>query len=117
MCIVLRTWEPQSAKRVSWSAASVGYKSKVPTLAESGFPGFDMNDWNGLFAGAGTPRAVVDRMAAVAAVSAKSAAVRARMDPAGAIMIGNAPDVFARWLTEQRQGAIEVIRDAGITLG
>jgi tripartite-type tricarboxylate transporter receptor subunit TctC len=89
----------------------------VPTLAESGFPGFDMNDWNGLFAGAGTPRAVVDRMAAVAAVSAKSAAVRARMDPAGAIMIGNAPDVFARWLTEQRQGAMEVIRDAGITLG
>jgi hypothetical protein len=56
-------------------------------------------------------------MAAVAAVSAKSAAVRARMDPAGAIMIGNAPDVFARWLTEQRQGAVEVIRDAGITLG
>jgi tripartite-type tricarboxylate transporter receptor subunit TctC len=89
----------------------------VPTLAESGFPGFDMNDWNGLFAGAGTPRAVVERMAAVAAVSAKSAAVRARMDPAGAIMIGNAPDVFARWLTEQRQGALEVIRDAGITLG
>jgi hypothetical protein len=39
------------------------------------------------------------------------------MDPAGAIMIGNAPDVFARWLTEQRQGALEVIRDAGITLG
>jgi hypothetical protein len=53
----------------------------------------------------------------MAAVSAKSAPVRARMDPAGAIMIGNAPDFFARSLTNQRQGALEVIRDAGITLG
>jgi tripartite-type tricarboxylate transporter receptor subunit TctC len=89
----------------------------VPTLAESGFPGFDMNDWNGLFAAAGTPRPIIERMAAVAAVSAKAQAVRARMDPAGAIMIGNAPDVFANWMNEQRRTALEVIRDAGITLG
>jgi tripartite-type tricarboxylate transporter receptor subunit TctC len=89
----------------------------VPTLAESGFPGFDLNDWNGLFAGAGTPRAVVDRMAALAAVAAKAPAVRARMDPAGAIMIGNSPDAFAEWLTAQRSLALQVIRDANITLG
>jgi tripartite-type tricarboxylate transporter receptor subunit TctC len=90
---------------------------EVPTLAESGFPGFDLNDWNGLFAGAGTPRAVVDRMAALAAVAAKAPAVRARMDPAGAIMIGNSPDAFAEWLTAQRSLALQVIRDANITLG
>jgi hypothetical protein len=65
-------------------------------------------------ASAAWPRAVVDSMAAV---SAKSAPVHARMDPAGAIMIGNTPDFFARSLTNQRQGALEVIRDAGITLG
>jgi hypothetical protein len=56
-------------------------------------------------------------MAAVAAVSARSAAVRARMDPAGAIMIGNSPQEFANWLTAQRGNAAEVIRSAGITLG
>lgn len=89
----------------------------VPTLAESGFPGFDMNDWNGLFAGAGVPKPIVDRMAAVAAVSCKAPAVRARMDPAGAIMVGNSPEAFADWLVGQRRNAGEVIREAGITLG
>lgn len=89
----------------------------VPTLAESGFPGFDLNDWNGLFAGAGTPRAIVERVAAVAAVSARSAAVRARMDPAGAVMVGNSPEEFSNWLVGQRRLATEVIREAGITLG
>jgi homoaconitase/3-isopropylmalate dehydratase large subunit len=59
------------------------------------------------------PRAVMESMTAV---SAKSAPVRARMDPAGAIMIGNAPDFFACSLTNQRQGALELICDAGITL-
>lgn len=89
----------------------------VPTIAESGFPGFDLNDWNGLFAGAGTPNAVVERVAAAAAVAVKSPAVRARMDPAGAIMIGNSPEAFATWLASQRRAAAEVIRTAGITLG
>jgi tripartite-type tricarboxylate transporter receptor subunit TctC len=89
----------------------------VPTIAESGFPGFDMNDWNGLFAAAATPRAAINRMAAVAAVSAKSPAVLARMDPAGAIMVGNSPEAFATWLAGQRRTAVEVIREAGITLG
>jgi tripartite-type tricarboxylate transporter receptor subunit TctC len=89
----------------------------VPTLAESGFPGFDLTDWNGLFAATGTPRAAIDRMAAVAKVSARAPAVRARMDPAGAIMVGNAPEEFSAWLAEQRRTAQQVIRTAGITLG
>ncbi len=89
----------------------------VPTIAESGFPGFDLNDWNGLFAATGTPRVAIEKMAAAAAVSAKAAPVRARMDPAGAIMIGNSPEAFATWLAVQRRTAGEVIRQAGITLG
>jgi tripartite-type tricarboxylate transporter receptor subunit TctC len=90
---------------------------EVPTIAESGFPGFDLNDWNGLFAGAGVPRPIIERMAAAMATSARSPAVRARMDPAGAIMVGNAPDAFAAWLQSQRQAVQQIIREANITLG
>lgn len=89
----------------------------VPTLAESGFPGFDLNDWNGLFAGAGTPREAVDKMASTLATSARAPAVRARMDPAGAIMVGNSPEEFSGWLANQRRLALELIRAAKITLG
>ena len=47
----------------------------IPTVAESGFPGFDMVDWNGLFAATGTPREAIDKLAAAAAVSAKAPVV------------------------------------------
>lgn len=89
----------------------------VPTIAESGFPGYDMNDWNGIFAATGTPTAAITRIAAAAAVSARAAAVRARMDPAGALMVGSSPEAFATWLDGQRRTAVEVVRSAGITLG
>ena len=90
---------------------------EVPTLAESGFPGFDMNDWNGLFAQAGAPREVVARMAAAVAEACRDPGVRARMDPLGAEMVGNMPEAFAEWLAGQRPLLARVIREAGITLG
>ena len=100
------------------SPARVPSLPDVPTLAESGFPGFDLTDWNGLFAATGTPRVAIERIAARTALTrAFAGAVLARMDPAGAIMVGNSPEEFAAWLGGQRRTAVEVIRAAGITLG
>lgn len=99
------------------SLARVPSLPDAPTLSESGFPGFDLTDWNGLFAAAGTPRVAIERLAAAARVSARAPAVLARMDPAGAVMVGNSPEEFASWLAGQRRTAEEVIRTAGITLG
>lgn len=90
---------------------------EVPTLAESGFPGYDMNDWNGVFAAAGTPPPIIERLGAAIAQATADAAVRQRMDAAGAIMVGNRPAEFASWLAAQRAVCEQVIREAGITLG
>jgi tripartite-type tricarboxylate transporter receptor subunit TctC len=89
----------------------------VPTLAERGFPGFDMNDWNGLFAAAGAPPAILRRLAAAVGEACRDAGVKARMDPLGAEMVGNQPEEFAAWLDAQRPVVGQVIREAGITLG
>ena len=89
----------------------------VPSLAERGFPGFDMNDWNGLFAPAGVPRGIIRRMAGAIGEACRDAGVRARMDPLGAEMVGSQPEEFATWLEAQRPIVSQVIRDAGITLG
>jgi tripartite-type tricarboxylate transporter receptor subunit TctC len=89
----------------------------VPTLAERGFPGFDMNDWNGLFAPASVPRATIRRMAGAIGEACRDAGVKARMDPLGAEMVGSRPEEFATWLEAQRPIVSQVIRDAGITLG
>lgn len=89
----------------------------VPTLAERGFPGFDMNDWNGLFAAAGAPQAILRRLAAAVGEACRDAGVKARMDPLGAEMVGSQPEEFAAWLEAQRPVVSQVIREAGITLG
>jgi tripartite-type tricarboxylate transporter receptor subunit TctC len=89
----------------------------APTLAESGFPGYDMNDWNGLFAATGVPQPIVLTMAAAVAEACRDPATRARMDPLGAEMVGSTPEGFATWLEAQRPVVARVIRDAGITLG
>ncbi len=74
----------------------------MPTLAESGFPGYDMNDWNGLFAATGVPQPIIHRLAAAVAEACRDPVVRARMDPLGADLIGNTPEAFATWLAAQR---------------
>jgi tripartite-type tricarboxylate transporter receptor subunit TctC len=45
------------------SRARLEWLPEVPTIAESGYPGYEVNVWYGLFAPAGTPAAVVDQLA------------------------------------------------------
>lgn len=89
----------------------------VPTLAETVAPGFEMNDWNGLFAARGVPAEIIHKLAAANARACADAGVRERMDAAGAIMSGSTPEAFAAWLEKQRGPVEQVIRAAGITLG
>ncbi len=88
----------------------------APTLNESGFPGFDLNDWNGMFAASGTPPAIIDRMQAVIAESVKDAKVRERLDPTGADLVANSPGEFKTWLAGQRDLLGKLITEAGIKL-
>jgi tripartite-type tricarboxylate transporter receptor subunit TctC len=88
----------------------------VPTLAESGYPGFDLNDWNGLFAATGTPPALVDRMQAVVAEAIKDPKVKERLDPTGAELVANSPAQFRTWIDGQRDLLGKLIAEAGIKL-
>ncbi len=81
----------------------------VPTLAESGYPGFDLSDWNGLFAATGTPPAVV-------AEAVKDPKVKERLDPTGADLVANTPAQFKTWINGQRELLGKLIVEAGIKL-
>jgi tripartite-type tricarboxylate transporter receptor subunit TctC len=89
----------------------------VPTLAESGFPGFDMDDWNGLFAPAGTPEPVVAKLQSAVAQACRDPGVQAAMAPRGTVLGGQSTADFKRWLADQREVVARVIREANITLG
>ena len=89
----------------------------VPTIAESGYPGYDMIDWNGLFAATGTPVELIARMQAVCAEAIKDAKVRERLDAAGAVLTPNTPAEFKAWLEGQRTLLGKLIVDGNIKLG
>ncbi|HEY2134983.1 MAG TPA: tripartite tricarboxylate transporter substrate binding protein [Xanthobacteraceae bacterium] len=68
----------------------------VPTVAESGFPGFNVLTWNGLVAPAGTPKAVVDLLAGEVAQAVKDPKFLARLQSYGVDPVGNTPAEFAK---------------------
>ena len=89
----------------------------VPTIAESGYPGYDMIDWNGLFAATGTPPALIARMQAVCAEAIKDAKVKERLDASGAVLTPNTPAEFKAWLDGQRTLLGKLITEGDIKLG
>jgi len=88
----------------------------VPTLAESGFPGFDMVSWQALVAPAGTPRAVVDRLNAEVAKVLKTPEMKEKMTGLGTDVVANSPEQFAQYLREETAKWSKIVKDAGIKL-
>lgn len=90
---------------------------EIPTIAESGFPGYELNEWNGLYAPAATPAPVITRLYDAARHALSDAQVRQRLDALGAIPVGTPPDVFARYVRDQTALMGRIVREARIELG
>lgn len=88
----------------------------VPTLSESGLPGFDVSEWVGLFAPAGTSPEIAARLQQALAASLAEEEVRARLDRLGAIPVGSTPAAFARYVTEGRAAMTTLVREANIRI-
>lgn len=73
----------------------------IPTLMELGLVDYPVESWNALFAPAGTPKPVIDRLAAVMAEMAKDEAHQKRMADIGSIAVANSPGDFSRMLHEE----------------
>jgi len=99
------------------SAARNAAYPDVPTIAERGFPGYDMDDWFGLFAASGTPEEPMKRMQAVVEKVTRDPALAAVMAPLGMVPVGNSTQEFTAWLARQRELLQKLVRDANITLG
>jgi tripartite-type tricarboxylate transporter receptor subunit TctC len=89
----------------------------VPTVAEQGFPGFELNEWNGLYAPAGVPPQVTERLYEAARHALADATVRQRLDALGALPLGTPPVEFARYVAAQREAMAQLVRETGIEAG
>jgi tripartite-type tricarboxylate transporter receptor subunit TctC len=85
----------------------------VPTIAESGFPGFKAATWNGLLAPAGTPRDIVERIAAEVARSLKDPKVSERFVSFGADPVSTSPEEFAAMIAAEIPQWADAVNAAG----
>lgn len=86
----------------------------VPTVAESGYPGFEAIGWFALFAPAGTPVAVRDRVAAELAAIVKGKDMVAYLESQGAIAAGIAGDAFRKYIVDDSAHWKRVADAAGV---
>jgi tripartite-type tricarboxylate transporter receptor subunit TctC len=86
---------------------------ELPTIAESGLPGFDISTWFGIFAPGGTPRPIVDRLHDAFVDALHAPDVRATMKKMGAEPVGNTPEQFAAYIQSEAKKYAQVIRASG----
>jgi tripartite-type tricarboxylate transporter receptor subunit TctC len=87
---------------------------EVPTLAESGLGGFEVNNWIGMFGPAGMPPAVTARLNAAVLEVMRSPEVRQRMLTEGARFTATTPEQFAAFVAAETAKWGKLIRDVGI---
>jgi tripartite-type tricarboxylate transporter receptor subunit TctC len=97
------------------SATRTALARDVPTMAEAGLPGYEVTMWNGLFAPAGTPREIVDRLAKAANKAILSPAIKSKIEMNGGDTISMGPKAFEDYLQKDVDRWTDAIRDAGIT--
>jgi tripartite-type tricarboxylate transporter receptor subunit TctC len=96
------------------SAQRVAVAPDVPTVAESGVPGFDVTPWFGLLAPAGTPAGVITKVNAETVRALRDAALRARFDERGFEVFATSPEAFGALLRSEIPRIAELIRSRGI---
>jgi tripartite-type tricarboxylate transporter receptor subunit TctC len=88
----------------------------VPTVAESGFPSFEANGWNALFAPAGTPREIVDKLNAQVNAYLKSDAGRDQLRKMVMTPGGGTPEQLKAFLDRENAKWGPIVKEANITL-
>ena len=103
----LRALAVTSLKRSSAAPA-------VPTISESGYPGFQVTGWNALIAPAGTPPAIVRKLHLETVKALSLADLRAKFQDLALEPVGNAPDELAAIIKSEIPRWAKAVRDSGI---
>ncbi|NSX12986.1 tripartite tricarboxylate transporter substrate binding protein [Cupriavidus taiwanensis] len=86
----------------------------VPTVAEQGYPGFEMTQWYGLLAPASLPQAAADKLADATMKAVKSQTSVERLSADAAIVVGGTPAEFSRFIAQEQQRWKPIIARASI---
>ena len=88
----------------------------VPTVAEQGFPGFEMTQWYGLLAPAKTPPAIIDTLHRASATVLADPGIKKKILEQGAEVVANSPAEFRTFVKEETERLGRVIREYQIQI-
>jgi tripartite-type tricarboxylate transporter receptor subunit TctC len=87
---------------------------ELPTVAESGYPGFEVRSWYGLLAPAATPKPIIDKLSSQIAAILRQPEVLAKLASDGAEPGGDTPAEFAAYIRSEGARWGRVVKSAGI---
>ncbi|HZO46596.1 MAG TPA: tripartite tricarboxylate transporter substrate binding protein [Xanthobacteraceae bacterium] len=87
----------------------------VPTVAESGYPGFEATQWVGILTTGGTPKPVIDRLNAELNKTMRDTAIIERFEKMGVSLVGGGSDDFQKKIVSEYRNWVEIAREANIT--
>jgi tripartite-type tricarboxylate transporter receptor subunit TctC len=98
------------------SASRVKALPQVPTIAESGYPGFEALTWHSVAVRAGTPPDIVRKLNGEIVRILKSEEFRSKVPDPSAVIVANSPEEFARFLQSENARWKKVIETGGFRL-
>ncbi|HEY0292440.1 MAG TPA: tripartite tricarboxylate transporter substrate binding protein [Hansschlegelia sp.] len=84
----------------------------IPTIAET-LPGYETYSWNALFAPAGTPKEIVDKLHDAGVAAVNDPLVKAKLSDASAVIVGSTPDELAAHVTKELAKWAPIVADSG----
>ena len=87
-----------------------------PTVAESGYPGYESSNWHGLVVPAKTPQETIARIHAAAVAALKRPEIGKRMRDLGLTPIGDQPEEFAQFIRTDIEKWRKIVRQKGLTV-
>ena len=96
------------------SAQRVPVLAEVPTIAESGYPGFETSQWYGLMTPAGVPRPIIDKLQEHVAKALASDDTKKRITDDGGVIAGGTPEEFAALIAREKERWAKVVAAAKI---
>jgi tripartite-type tricarboxylate transporter receptor subunit TctC len=89
---------------------------ELPTVAEAGIPGYEVDQWYGVVTGAKVPRPIVNKLAVAIAEAVKSPEVAKRLSGVGSTPVGSTPDEFSAHICTEVDKWRKLVKDAGLAL-
>lgn len=103
-------WLAMSAKQRSPSAP------EIPTLAESGVPGYEVDQWYGIIASSKVPKPIIDKLSQAIAESIKSPETAQRLSGEGSMPVGSTAEQFTAHIRGEVGKWKKLVQDAGLKL-